>query len=211
MLAGMVAGRAHTPGPVKPLRRDAQRNRDRILAAARELFAHRGVEATLDDIAARAGVGVGTVYRRYPNKDALIDELFEERIAELAALAEAALADPDPWAGLVGYLERSEELFAADRALEHLVLHPVHGKQRVARMREQLLPPVTTLIERAKAGGRLRADFEPTDLRMIHRMLAAVLDETHGVAPQLWRRYFVMIVDGLASARTRPTSTAPEC
>src|SRR3954447_1314094 len=115
----------------RPLRRDAQRNRERILVAARELFAERGVDATLDDVALRAGVGVGTVYRRYANKDALLDELFEERIAELTALAEASLADGDAWQGLVRFLERVEELFAADRALEHLVLHSDRGPQHV--------------------------------------------------------------------------------
>src|SRR5215213_715255 len=167
--AGREAGR--------PLRRDAQRNRERILAAARKLFAERGIDATLDDVAARAGVGVGTVYRRYPNKDALLDELFEERIAELAALAEASLSDADAWAALVRFLERVEELFAADRALEHLVLH---------------------------------TDFEAADIRIIHTMLAAVVHETHAVSPDLWRRYFVMIVDGLASNRSSPTVTRSE-
>src|SRR5215211_8492916 len=131
----------------RPLRRDAQRNRERILAAARKLFAERGIDATLDDVAARAGVGVGTVYRRYPNKDALLDELFEERIAELAALAEASLSDEDPWAALVRFLERVEELFAADRALEHLVLHPDASRRHLSRARERLLAPVGALVE----------------------------------------------------------------
>ena len=191
----------------RPLRRDAQRNQERILAAARKLFAERGIDATLDDVAARAGVGVGTVYRRYPNKDALLDELFEERIAELAALAEASLSDADAWTALVRFLERVEELFAADRALEHLVLHTDRGQQHVMRARERLLAPVGALVERAKAEGRLRADFEAADIRIIHTMLAAVVHETHAVSPDLWRRYFVMIVDGLASNRSSPTLT----
>jgi len=199
------AGDAEQPG--KPLRRDAQRNRERILAAARELFAERGIDATLDDVAARAGVGVGTVYRRYPNKDALLDELFEERIAELVALAEASLEDADAWAALVRFLERVEELFAADRALEHLVLHTDRGPQHVTVARERLLAPVGTLVERAKAEGRLRADFEAADIRIIHTMLAAVVNETHAVSPDLWRRYFAIIVDGLASKRASPTVT----
>src|SRR3954452_22472135 len=81
----------------RPLRRDAQRNRERILVAARDVFAERGVEATLDDVAARAGVGVATVYRRYPNKEALLDELLEARIAELGGLADESLSSPDAW------------------------------------------------------------------------------------------------------------------
>src|SRR3954466_16413344 len=121
-----------TPNTERPLRRDAQRNRVRILAAAKEVFAERGIDATLDDVAARAGVGVGTVYRRYANKDALLEELFEERIAELAALAEASLADGAAWQGLVRFLERVEELFAADRALEHVMLHRDRGRLQAA-------------------------------------------------------------------------------
>src|SRR3954449_737551 len=144
----------------RPLRRDAQRNRERILAAARELFAERGIDATLDDVAARAGVGVGTVYRRYPNKDALLDELFEARIAELVALAEASLEDADAWAALVRFLERVEELVAADRALEHLVLHSDRGQEHVTRARQRLAAPVDTLVERANAAERVRGDLD---------------------------------------------------
>jgi AcrR family transcriptional regulator len=191
----------------RPLRRDAQRNRERILAAARELFAERGVDATLDDVAARAGVGVGTVYRRYANKDALLDELFEEGIAELATLAEESLSNPDPWRALIRFLERLEEGFVANRALEQLVLHTDRGQEQVARARDQLMAPIEALVERAKADGRLRADFEAEDIAMIHTMLAAVVRETHALSPELWRRYFAMIVDGLASKRSSPSDT----
>lgn len=191
----------------KPLRRDAQRNRERILAAARELFAERGVGATLDDVAARAGVGVGTVYRRYPNKDALLDELFEERIAELALLAEDALAHPEAWEALIALLERIETRFAADRALEQLVLHTPRGREHVTRAREQLRAPIATLVERAKAQGRLRPDIEAADIPMIHTMLAGVIRETRAASPDLWRRYFALIVDGLVTSRAAPTPT----
>jgi AcrR family transcriptional regulator len=194
----------------RPLRRDAQRNRERILAAARELFAERGVEATLDEVAARAGVGVGTVYRRYPNKDALLDELFEEAVSDLVGFAAAALAEPDAWTALVGFLERLEERFAANRALEQLVLapRPARRHQQVASARERLRPPTAALVDRAKAEGKLRADFDAADIGMIHRMLAAVVNETRDDAPDLWRRYFTMIVDGLAANRSRPTEIA---
>ncbi len=194
-------------GTGRPLRRDAQRNRERILAAAREVFAERGPGATLDDVAARAGVGVGTVYRRYPNKDALLDELCEQRIEELAALAAVSVRDPDPWRALVGFLERVAELYVADRALEHLVVHLGRGEQRVARARAALSAPIAALVERARASGRLRADFEATDIPMVHRMLAAAVHETHALSPDLWRRYFTMIVDGLAAERSAPTPT----
>jgi AcrR family transcriptional regulator len=191
----------------RPLRRDAQRNRERIRKAAWELFTERGIEVTLDDIAERAGVGVGTVYRRYPNKDALLDDLYEDRLAEVARRAEESLANPDAWEALIGFLGYIQEGFAANRALEHLLVHASRGQRRLARAREHLQAPVAKLVERAKADGRLRADFELTDIRMIHTMLAPVIKENRGTRSDLWRRYFVMIVDGLASNRPAPTPT----
>src|SRR5947209_17258288 len=90
-----------------PLRRDAARNRERLLAAASELFAERGLNVTLNDIAHHAGVGVGTAYRRFANKEEVIDALFEQRLESLAGVAHEALDDPDAWRGLVMFLERA--------------------------------------------------------------------------------------------------------
>src|ERR1044072_5669499 len=98
-----------------PLRADAERNRQRLLTAAKELFAQRGVEVTLDEIARHAGVGTGTAYRRFPNKDALIEALMADRIAEIGAIAEESLKDPDPWRAFAGFFERGLALMAADR------------------------------------------------------------------------------------------------
>ena len=95
----------------------------------------------------------------------------------------------------------------SDRTLEHLVLQLRAWAAAHAVARERLRGPIHALVERAKAEGRLRRDFEASDIRMIHTMLAAVVHETHGVAPELWRRYFTLIVDGLASARTAPTAS----
>src|ERR1700722_6347926 len=96
--------------PVRPLRRDAEQNRQRILRAAAEVFTTRGLQATLDDVARQAGGGVGTVYRRFPDKDSLVEALFEERIQAVADLAEKALAEPDSWDGLVSFLRDACEL-----------------------------------------------------------------------------------------------------
>src|SRR3954451_19976695 len=111
----------------RPLRRDAERNRQRILAAAGELFTERGLRVTLDDIAHHAGVGVGTVYRRFPDKELLIDALFEQRLEAMRANAEQALADPDPWDGLRLFCERGGELQAHARALRELLACSAHG------------------------------------------------------------------------------------
>jgi AcrR family transcriptional regulator len=189
------------------LRRDAQRNRERILAAARQLFAERGIDATLDDVADRAGVGVGTVYRRYPNKDALLDELFHEGITGFVTLAEESLANPDPWQALIGFIERIEEGFAANRALEQLVMHSTRGRERSAHARDQMMAPLAVLVERAKADEKLRPDFEAADIAMIHTMLSAVVRQTQDVSPDLWRRYLGFIVDGLAGERSTRSDT----
>src|SRR6201996_3844948 len=87
------------------LRRDAERNRQRILAAAAEVFTEHGLDATLDEVARAAGVGVGTVYRRFPDKESLVAELFRERVDALVTVAEEACTARDPWQGLVTYLE----------------------------------------------------------------------------------------------------------
>src|SRR3979411_1591587 len=125
--------RSATTTGVRPLRRDAERNRQQILLAARAAFAERGLTVTLDEIAQRAGVGVGTVYRRYANKDDLIDELYEDSIAQLAAAAEAALAQDDPWKGLAGFLEQSLAMQASNSALKEIMAGGRHsGGARVA-------------------------------------------------------------------------------
>src|ERR671926_1617013 len=93
--------------PARTLRRDAARNRERLLAAARELFAEHGLDVTLNDIAHHAGVGVGTAYRRFANKEEVIDALFEEGLQNIASAARDALEDPHAWQGLVSFLERS--------------------------------------------------------------------------------------------------------
>jgi AcrR family transcriptional regulator len=192
----------------RPLRRDAQRNRERILEAAREVFAERGVRATLDDVAARAGVGVATVYRRYPNKDALLDELCDDWIDDLVAFAEEALSSRDPWRAFISFLERVEEASAANRALEHLIAESGRrGHERVTRARERLAEPIEALVERAKQQGKLRADFDAGDVAVLHAMVAAAVRETSALSPDLWRRYFGLIVDGLASRRSATTDT----
>src|SRR3954466_13328981 len=105
----------------RPLRKDAERNRQRILTAAGELFTERGLGVTLDDIARHAGVGVGTVYRRFPDKELLIDALFEQRIESISAVAAQALEIEDPWEAFQFYFEQGSELQARDRGLKELL------------------------------------------------------------------------------------------
>jgi AcrR family transcriptional regulator len=194
----------------RPLRRDAERNRQQILVAARAAFAERGLEVTLDEIAERAGVGVGTVYRRYANKDDLIDELYEDIVNELGAAAEAELAQNDPWKGLVGFLEQSLAMQASNSALKEIMAGGSHrGRERVARARERVAPLASEIFERAKQSGRLRPDVTETDMATIHMMLGAVIDSTRATEPDAWRRYFGIVLDGLRTRRNTPTELTP--
>src|SRR5919201_3645640 len=125
---------------VRPLRRDAERNRRRILEAAAEAFAERGLGVTMDEIAARAEVGVGTVYRRFPDKELLIEALLEDHLAEIAERGEQALEEEDAWEALLGFIDYTLGLQAADRGLRELLLSTAHGRERIARVRERLEP-----------------------------------------------------------------------
>ena len=188
----------------RPLRRDAERNRQRILAAARELFAKRGLAVTLNDIAHHAGVGVGTVYRRFPDRAELIEGLFEQRLEQIRELLEAAREDPDPWRALTGFHERLLELQAANRGLKDLLHGAPGGTERFATLRAELRPLAAELVERARAAGQLRADCEPQDLGIVHLMLGAVIDAGQEVAPELWRRYFAIVLQGLRATPEQP-------
>jgi AcrR family transcriptional regulator len=195
----------------RPLRKDAERNRRRILDAAAELFMQRGLDVTLNDIARHADVGVGTVYRRFPSKELLIDALFVDRFTEMAERAEAALGDPDPWHGLTSFLRESVEVMVRDRGLKQLLLGTPQGCGRVGDARARIMPVVHELIGRAHAGGRLREDVTTEDLAVIQWMLSAVIDYTGDIRPELWRRYADLVFRALENqpAPARPLPVPP--
>jgi AcrR family transcriptional regulator len=193
----------------RPLRRDAERNRQRILRAAAEVFTTRGLQATLDDVAREAGVGVGTVYRRFPDKEALVDALFEAKLDSVVALAEQALDEPDSWTGLVSLLEGAAAELARDRGLRQLFMFATYGRDHVDLARSRMQPVVTKVIERAQRDGKLRADLGPTDLPLIQFMLGSVAEYAGTARPELWRRYLALLIDGLRPSR-EGTSPLPE-
>ena len=194
--------------PSRPLRRDAERNRQRILTAARDAFAEGGLAVTLDEIARRAGVGVGTVYRRFPDKEQLIDALFEDQMTQFVTLAEECLHADDPWEGLVTFLDRACQVHACDRGFKQVALSGTHGLQRVARARELMFPIVSKLVARAQADGSLRPDLAPTDVPLLQLMLGALSECTRDVEPDVWRRYLGIVTDGLRAGRAEPSELA---
>jgi AcrR family transcriptional regulator len=183
--------------PEAPLRADAERNRQRLLAAAKELFAVRGLDVTLDEIARHAGVGTGTAYRRFPNKNALIDALLVDRINELGAIATECLEEPDPWVGLTSYFERALALQVSDRGLKDVLFSPDRGRERVAHARRALGGPATKLVRRAVEAGVVRSDLDTTDVPLINIMLSTVVDFSRDAEPELYRRYLAIMLEGL--------------
>ncbi|MFD4366922.1 TetR/AcrR family transcriptional regulator [Rhodococcus sp. NPDC058521] len=192
--------------PTPPLRRDAQENLQRILASARIVFAERGVEAKLADVAKHAGVGVGTVYRRFASKDELIQALFQTRVDELGAVATRAEEFDEPWDGLEYFLEQSCRMMNADQGLRDLVMNGRISREAMRQSREHYVRRLEALIERAQKNGSLRADFEPGDVPAIMFMLQSTNDFAGSQSPGLWRRMLRIILDGLRSERTEPSA-----
>lgn len=198
--AGSAAG-TDRQGTVRPLRRDAERNRQTILKAAAEVFNERGLEVSLDEIARHAGVGVGTVYRRFRTKEDLVEALFMERLDSIAALADEAYRAPDPWSGLVSFMERMTDLMAGDLGLRQMLMFATYGQDLVAIARHRNAPLVQRLVERAQAAGQLRADLRPTDVPFVVFMLAEATRLAHAANPGIWRRYLTLILDGMRPGR----------
>ncbi|MGO1198389.1 MAG: TetR/AcrR family transcriptional regulator [Dermabacteraceae bacterium] len=198
------------------LRRDAARNRERLLAAGRELFARRGFEVTLNDVAHHAGVGVGTAYRRFANKEELIEAISVQQTDELEAILREALEMPDAWEGLVHYLERALAVQAADRGMAQILSGRHLPSVQHDEGRDRLAPLVNQVAQRAREAGALREDVTGTDLILLQVALTAVAGVTldgpevagRPDVPQLHRRYLGIALDGLR-ADARPPAELP--
>ncbi len=186
---------------MRPLRRDAERNRQRILEAASEVFTERGLDVSLDEVARHAGVGVGTVYRRFGTKEDLVEALFMDRIEEVAALAEEAAEAADPWSGLVCFMEQMTAMLAGDLGLRQMLMFATYGRDKVWYARQRNAPLVTRLVERAQAAGQLRSDLKQTDIPFIVFVLTEVAQLARQVSPEIWRRYLALVLDGLRPER----------
>jgi AcrR family transcriptional regulator len=192
----------------KTLRSDARRNRERLVASARELFASEGADVPVEEITQHAGVGMGTLYRHFPTKEELVDAVLEDAFAEIVAAAEQAAAADDAWAGFTGFLERALELHAANRGLKNALATSGHGLRREA-MRARIRPLVRRMIERAHEQGTLRRDFAADDLPLLFWTTDRVIEETAADAPDYWRRYLGLLLDGLRAEAATPLPQPP--
>ncbi|SDM64797.1 TetR/AcrR family transcriptional regulator [Allokutzneria albata] len=185
----------------RPLRADALRNAERLVLAAREAFAEDGPEVSLEEIARRAGVGVATLYRRFPSKDDLVRGVllwrYEERVAPVL---ETALVEEDPWRGVVSSLEAALGMACEEQCT---FLAAKNMSNLAAGIQERYFADFTKIVARGQAAGVVRDDLTPEDLPPITYMLLGALRFVR-TSEWDWRRYLGLLLDGL-----RPEGATP--
>lgn len=195
-------------GANRPLRADAARNRARVVVAAAEVFAERGLNVTLDDVATHAGLGVGTIYRRFGHRDALIAAVFERRLQQVTERMRLALDEPDAWLALTACLWETCAEFAADRGMRQALLSGAYTDELALRCRDELHELSAELVERAQLEGALRSDAAATDIPMVLVLVSSVADFAGVEAPALWRRYLQVLLDGMEAPQVPRSASA---
>jgi AcrR family transcriptional regulator len=192
------------------LRADAEGNRRAIVDAAGQLFAEQGLGAPLDEIAKRAGVGSATLYRRFPDRCALVETVFAEQMDDYAAATRAALEAGDPWAGFVGLLTHMCAAQAADLGLAELLTTTLFDAgPRLAEIRREALENVRALIEHLHGARLLPADFADPDVVLVLIGNAGVVRATRADAPEAWQRHLAFVLAGLRQASAGPAMPPP--
>lgn len=196
------------------LRADAARNRALVLAAAERLFATRGLDVSMQDVAEAAGVGVGTVFRRFATKDELVAAVIDARLAELISLGEAAItrSAEEPWPAFRDYVVAAIEVHVRDRGLMDAIgseqaMQPAHD-----RATAQLVTVLRELVARAVAAGELRPDVTAEDVTVLQCALGrASCMLVSALEPEAWRRSCALLLDGMraGAARTPLTPAMP--
>jgi len=191
----------------RPVRADAARNRAALLAAAEDEFAERGPSASVADIARRAGVAKGTVFRHFPTKEDLIASIVSGHIAVLADAARRLADSPDAGAALLEFLT-----IAADQRQRHdltFLQSASDGDPRVAEVRDALHVNLEALVDRARTSGAIRADVTETDVFLMMCAPIHIVENLTAPAPLLWQRYLAIIFDGLRPDGAHPLPQPP--
>jgi AcrR family transcriptional regulator len=190
------------------LRADAARNRERILDAAIEVFAERGYEASTAEIAARAGVGEATLFRRFPTKDDLITAIVAMMLEEAAAVATSCLEEEDPWRGVERFLFEMAERASQDHGISDANKERCMASPTLAGERRRVLDLTVQLVKRAQGAGALRDDIAGQDLMFLMGAVASVSEVPFpGLRADLWKRYLGIVLDGLrpeCASKLRP-------
>ncbi len=201
--------RAVPPKKSPPLRRDAQRNRDLLVAAARELFAEQGLNVPLDEIAKRAGVGNATLYRRFPARGDLVEAVFHEDLGAVMASGERARLADDAWDALTAYLEGVCAMLARDRGVGDLMTTGIEGVPTLDAIHVHNHATLSELMRRAAADGDLRTDVVPEDLLFALSALGTSLPAIESVRPGSWRRPLALLLAGFRASAQRPLPARP--
>lgn len=191
------------------MRADAERNRERVLDAAREVFAEQGLDASTNEIARRAGVGVATLFRRFPTRDDLVGAVFADKMAAYVAAIDDALAVPDAWSGFCGFIERVCRMQADDRGFADVLTLTFPTAKGLEAERDRAAHALAELIERAQASGRLRHDFVHQDVPLILMANAGVVSATRDAAPEAWRRLVGYLLQAFAAEPSVPLPKPP--
>ncbi|SDL37846.1 transcriptional regulator, TetR family [Nocardioides sp. YR527] len=191
------------------MRADAERNRERVLAAARDLFAEQGLDASTNEIARRAGVGVATLFRRFPTRDDLVGAVFADRMSAYVTATDEALADPDPWHGFCGYIERVCRMQADDRGFADVLTLTFPTANALEDDRNRAAEALGVLLDRAKESGQLRQDFTHQDVPLILMANAGVVTATRNAAPDAWKRLVGFLIQAFAAEAAQPLPEPP--
>lgn len=179
---------------VAGLRVDARHNRERILEAAREAFAQQGIEVPMSAVARRAGVGVATLYRHFPNRAALVTNAFTEQLAQCVAALDDALRDPDPWRGLSVLLEKVCAMQATDRGFADAFVAQFPDALDYDHERARAEEALARLVQRAKDAGQLREDFDPSDITLVLLANSSLAAQPQHVAGTASRRLLAFLL-----------------
>lgn len=198
-----------TPVNTRPMRADARRNRERVLAAAEEVFSELGLRAQIEEVARRAGVGVGTVCRHFPTKQALVEAVLEAMYASLAHDAQAALEQPEPGEAFRSFFTSLSEFQARHRGLAEQMATEIDLPASAQPLRTALRESISDLVARAQAAGAIRADIGPADVAMLLSGVAHATALAGDLQPALRERHVAIILDGLRPSNASTLSGSP--
>jgi AcrR family transcriptional regulator len=192
------------PGGSSRLRADARLNRDRILDAARDAFAVRGLDVPMAAIARRAGVGVATLYRRFPTRESLITEVFADQLVGCMSLVDVALADPDPWRGFSNAIVKLCAMQVVDRGFSAAFLTAFPDAIDFDAARNRAEEGFAEVVRRAQESGDLRADFDPADLALLLQANAGITADSPAVALAASRRLVAYLLQAFRCTSPLP-------
>ncbi len=195
--------------PRRPLRRDAQERRDKLIASAQREFAAQGVDASLEKIARDAGVAIGTLYRHFPTRLDLLLAAFTPRLQEFLDGAAIALAANDPWDGFATYLEHLLGMQAGDRGFNDFLSRRFPRNAHTERIHDEMCRQIETVLTRAQDAGRARPDITQADIVNLIWSNGRIMDATRTAAPDAWRRNLHLMLDAYRAERAHPIPEPP--